>query len=405
MSYVVRMPKLGVEMETGIVIEWHLDVGETAEEGDVIAEIESEKSTAEVAAREDGALRERYLDVGEEGPPGAAMGIFAPPDADISSLRAEVDVEPDDAGDEDADEGAEPSTGETTTDDAGAAEYGEEPAQPAGNDGTVRASPRAKRRAEELGVTLARVEGTGPEGGIVADDVAAAAGDAGGRTIREERTFSGMRSTIADRLSTSYREAAHVTVDREVEIEAAFAAADAAGEDASLTDVLLLAVSATLAEHPEFNATFDADTETHTLYEEHNIGVAVDLEGGLVTPVIPDVGAKSIDELARQRGRLTDRVLDGEYDADDLSGGTFTVSNLGVVGSDSFTPIINPPEIAILGINRVRERPVNTDSGIEFPRHITFSLSFDHRVVDGADAARFLVTLDETLAAAEELLD
>ena len=404
MSYVVRMPKLGVEMETGIVIEWYLDVGETAEEGDVIAEIESEKSTAEVAAREDGALRERYLDAGEEGPPGAAMGIFAPPDADISSLRAEIDVEPDEAA-ADADEDAESATGEATTDDGGAPESVEEPAQPAVDDGTVRASPRAKRRAEELGVTLSRVEGTGPEGGIVADDVAAAAGDAGGRTIREERTFSGMRSTIADRLSTSYREAAHVTVDREVEVEAAFAAAEAAGEDASLTDVLLLAVSATLDEHPEFNATFDAETETHTLYEEHNIGVAVDLDGGLVTPVIPDVGGKSIGELARQRSRLTDRVLDGEYDADDLSGGTFTVSNLGVVGSDSFTPIINPPEIAILGVNRVRERPVNTDSGIEFPRHITFSLSFDHRVVDGADAARFLVTLDETLAAAEKLLD
>ncbi len=387
------------------MIEWHLDVGETAEEGDVIAEIESEKSTAEVAAREDGALRERYLAVGEEGPPGAAMGIFAPPDADISSLRAEVDVDSDDTEEAAEGEDAEPTESEPDADDAGPTDSAEEPTQPSVDDGTVRASPRAKRRAEELGVTLSRVEGTGPEGGIVADDVAAAAGDAGGRTIREERTFSGMRSTIADRLSTSYREAAHVTVDREVEVEAAFDAADAAGEDASLTDVLLLAVSATLEEHPEFNATFDAETETHTLYEEHNIGVAVDLEGGLVTPVIPDVGGKSIDELARQRGRLTDRVLDGEYDADDLSGGTFTVSNLGVVGSDSFTPIINPPEIAILGVNRVRERPVNTDSGIEFPRHITFSLSFDHRVVDGADAARFLVTLDETLAAAEKLLD
>jgi len=407
MAYVIRMPKLGVEMETGVVLEWHVDEGEAVEEEDVLAEIESEKSVAEVAAREDGVVREIYLAADDEAPPGTPMGIVAGPDEDVSELEAEIDVpESDDEGGDATDEADASDEDDTEADASDDAEQATAPAAASADtssgtaqaattdDGRIKASPKARKRAEELGVDLAAVAGTGPEDSVVAEDVADAAAASGGRTVSEERELTSMRTTIADRLGQSYREAVHVTVDRETEVEAVFEAVELVEADVSITDVILKCVSQTLDDHPEFNATFDAEANVHTLYEEHNLGLAVDLDGGLVTPVVHGVDSKSVEAVSSARTRTTETVLDGEYTSDDLSGGTFTVSNLGVFGSDSFTPVINPPEVAILGLNRVTERAVRTDDGLAFRRHMTFSLSFDHRVVDGADAARFLTTLD-----------
>ena len=216
------------------------------------------------------------------------------------------------------------------------------------------------------------------------------------RTVASEGSLSPMRRTIASRLQESYQNAVHVTVSREIGAEAMLAAADAdldVGErvDASVTDVLLCALSDTLAEHPAFNATFEDDT--HRVYEEHNVGVAVAIEEGLVTPVIEDVGSKSLAEIARERRRLTERVQAGDYTMKTFQGGTFTVSNLGPLGVDSFDPIINPPEVAILGVNRIREEVVPDGDDFAVEKRLTLDLSFDHRVVDGADAARFLRTL------------
>ncbi|WP_254841060.1 2-oxo acid dehydrogenase subunit E2 [Natronomonas marina] len=214
------------------------------------------------------------------------------------------------------------------------------------------------------------------------------------RTVREARTLTPMRRSIADRLHESYSEAVHVTVSREVDAGPIVERADAAESQetpVSVIDVILVAVSETLAEHPEFNATFEDDT--HTVYEEHNVAVAVDLEEGLVTPVLEDLRGKSLAAVAAERRPLTERVRAGEYSMSDLRGSTFTVSNLGPLGSDSFTPVINPPEVAILGVNRIRERPAVEDGDLAVGRFLTLDLSFDHRVVDGADAARFLGTL------------
>ena len=256
------------------------------------------------------------------------------------------------------------------------------------------------------------------------------------RTVASERSLSPMRRTIAARLQESYREAVHVTVSREVSAAAALAASDVEldgdGGDPvspSVTDVLLCALSDSLADHPSFNATFEDGT--HRIYEEHNIGVAVDIDQGLVTPVLEDVGSKSLAEITRERRRLTDRVRAGEYSMSTFEGGTFTVSNLGPLGSDSFTPVINPPEVAILGVNRIREAvvpataaegrdasgaggdghgagddgdsaggdgvPADGDGRFTTDERMTLDLSFDHRVVDGADAARFLGTLADHL--------
>ena len=228
------------------------------------------------------------------------------------------------------------------------------------------------------------------------------------RTIRKERSLSPMRKTIASRLQESYQEAIHVTVSRDVDADALLAAVEAASPadsdsgtiDPSVLDVLLCALSETLNAHPSFNATFEDGT--HHIYEQHNVGVAVDIEEGLVTPVLADIRSKSLADIARERQHLTGRVRDGEYSMSTFQGGTVTVSNLGPLGVDSFTPVINPPEVAILGIGRIAEEAVPDGDNITHRHRLTLNMSFDHRVVDGADAARFLGTLAGRLNDATE---
>ncbi len=220
-------------------------------------------------------------------------------------------------------------------------------------------------------------------------------------TVVESQSLDQTRRTIARRLGESYRDAVHVTVSRAIDVRALLEArAQLSDRDGSLVDVLLLAVADTLTAHPRFNATFE--DETLTIYEEHNIAIAVDTEAGLLAPVIPAVSTVDVDTLAQMRRTRTDRVIAGEHTLGDLRGGTITVTNLGPLGVDTFSPIINPPQVAIIGLNRIRDRATPTgDGAVEFVREMTIDLTFDHRVIDGADAARFLETLDSHLANAE----
>ena len=507
MGYVVKMPKLGLEMEEGTILDWYIEEDDTVEEGEAIAEIESEKTVAEIDAREGGVLRLLEVEEGATVPPGTPIGIIADADEDIANLEAEFESEDSSeptesqvTANDTTEEPPESAEGQTNTaggesTDIKASPKAERRAEELGIDlagvngsgpqgaitaddveaasdtqtesEQIRASPRAEQRADELGVDLTEVSGSGPQGAITADDVEAvdeeeqaeqtserifaaprvrqlarehgldintlsgsgangritesdvrmaadesditvASSEASetsaetqptptGRTIREEKSFDGMRRTISNRLSQSYQNAVHVTEHREVDaealLEAVEAAADALETDISMPDLLLLAVSASLAEHPDFNATFEDDL--HRLYEEHNVCIAVDVEAGLITPVLRQVNDKSVERIATERRELTEKALSGEYTMDDLQGGTFTVTNLGLLGVESFDPIINPPQVAILGVNSIQQRPVPDGNGVAFRRQLPLDLSFDHRVVDGADAARFLETLTE----------
>jgi pyruvate dehydrogenase E2 component (dihydrolipoamide acetyltransferase) len=402
MGYIVRMPKLGLEMKKGTLTEWYVDEGTSVESGAPIAEIESEKTSAEVDAREDGVLRTVYLTEGDDVEPGGPIAIVAGPDEDIADLEAEAGGAAQAEAEATAEPEAEPVAG---GDSPAAASTGG-----AGAASSVKASPRAQKRAEELGVDLTTVEGTGPGGAVTAEDVEAASetgpaaaaeptAGAATRTVVDRQTFSGMRSTIARRLGESYRDAVHVTIHRTADASAlseATAAVDAALDaDVSMIDLLLVALSETLAEYPSFNATYE-DGE-HVVYDEHNVNVAVDVEEGLVTPVVPGVDEKSLAAVARTRRAVTQRTLAGDYTMDDLSGGTFTVSNLGPLGVEAFDPIINPPQIAILGVDALQERVAIEDGDFVARTVLPLDLSFDHRVVDGADAARFVGTLVDHL--------
>lgn len=428
MSYVIRMPQLGMSMEEGTVVEWNVEEGGEVEAEEAVAVVESEKTTADVEAREAGVLRRIIAPAGTTLEPGDAIGIIAGADEDLSQFESQIDVdiETEASGEaetapetaESAVEPAEPTTTETP-DEVRATPGARKRAEEEGVDladveGTgpqgvvteddiaeaasesagaeeVRATPGARKRAEEAGVDLTTVEGTGPQGVVTEDDVEATAEAGGGapatRTVVDSTELTGMQRTISDRLSQSDREAVHVTLNREYDtstVQNVVAAADAAGANASISDLLVKAAAVALSEHPAFNAVFEDGT--HSRIEEVNVGVAVDVEAGLVTPVIGNADEKSAEAVNRERGELTEKVQTGEFTMDDLEGGTFTISNLGLFGVDHFDPVINPPQIAILGVGRIRD----DDS-------MTLSLSFDHRVVNGADAARFLDTLVETL--------
>jgi len=484
MGYIVRMPQMGYEMDEGEVVAWEAEEGEAVTEDEVVVVVESEKATNEVECREDGTLRRIVVPEGGTVEPGTPIGIVAGADEDTSAYEAEIEAGSASTADDETAAAPAEGSGATATTTAGSGDGAAATAGTATRDPSeVRATPGARQLAEEEGVDLTAVDGTGPQGVVTEDDVrehalavdtasgptgdgqtldvvhepietpppaevraspgarqlagqagldltavdgtgpegvvtaadVRAAVDAGetatgaaeptpesatpetgaSRTVGEARELSRVQQTISDRLSESYRNAVHVTNKRRFDasaLQAVAAAADAAGLDVSMTDLLVKAVGAQLAAQPEFNAVFEEGT--HKLIEEVNVGVAVDVEAGLVTPVVPGVTERSAEDVAGIRGDLTERALAGEYTSADLSGGTFTITNLGPFGVDSFDPVINPPEIAILGVGRVREDGT-----------MTLSLSFDHRVVNGADAARFIAglvgTLSDPLALAE----
>ena len=225
------------------------------------------------------------------------------------------------------------------------------------------------------------------------------------RELKDETPLSPMRTTIADRLQESYRDAAHVTLTREASLpplEPGLAQIASETTTPSIIDVLLKSVSEALTAHPAFNATYDAAEKTHRTYHEHNVGIATDIDDGLVVPVLSDLRDDSIIDIHRQRTAVVGRVQRGSFTMSDFEHGTFTVSNLGPLGVDTFTPIINPPQVAILGVGRLRDVSAQQSMQDAPSSQIGLSLSFDHRVVDGADGARFLDTIVQSTTTALE---
>jgi pyruvate dehydrogenase E2 component (dihydrolipoamide acetyltransferase) len=224
-----------------------------------------------------------------------------------------------------------------------------------------------------------------------------------GLTVRERRELTLLRRIIAQRLGQSSREAIHVTLHRDVSTSALLALRAEEGEvRPSIEDFVIKACALSLQEYPAFNALFTEGT--HQIIDEVNIGIAVDTERGLVVPVLKDVHRLTLLEIAARRADLVQRTKQWRHRPEDLEEGTFTLSNLGPLGVDAFTPIINPPQVAILGVGRIRERSALDGGELRAKTTMTLSLSFDHRVVDGADAARFLQGVTRGLEAPEVLV-
>lgn len=385
------MPKLGMAMKTGIVTKWRVQEGEPVEEGAALLDIETEKISAAVPSPASGVLGRVVADVGAKLPVGALLALIGDP-ADVFPPKEEL----------------APAGVPAAAPSAPAPAVAGAPVSPTPAGAGAPVSPAARRRAKELGVDVSLVPPGAPGKRVTSDDVdvyaAAQAAAAEGAPVRVI-PFTGIRAAIAERLSASLVEMAHVTVSREAEVrglvrrrsELAAGFEAATGIRLTYTDLLVHAVARLLPDHPLLNATL---TERGIeLLSTVNIGIAVALDEGLIVPVIRDAGTKSVGEIARERADLASRAQAGTLGIDDVEGGTFTVTNLGSFGADSFTPIINPPQCAILGVGRIVEKPIVTPKGrVRTRPTMWLSLTFDHRVVDGAPAAQFLAALGERLA-------
>jgi len=369
----VVMPRLSLTMKEGTVVQWFKKEGENVQKGEPLVEVLSEKVTYDVEAPASGILRKILASEGLNVPVDQTMGIIAAVDESITEVEITASI---------------PSLVVEEVARVPKPEVVTETAE------RVLASPAAKRLARELGVDLAKVRGTGPEGRIVEDDVKRFAEQAAtGPRVREVIPLVGIRKTTAERVSLSARTAPHSAITMEVDMTNAVKLHEETG--VSYTDMLVKAVATALREHPMLNSTLE--NEQIKVFEDINVGVAVATEKGLFVPVVQNADKKTLKETAATVRELIEKARQSKLAKEDLTGGTFTITNLGMYGVDVFIPIINPPETAILGVGRIAEKQVFVQNEIKMKPVMQLSLSFDHRIVDGAPAAQFLQKVKRVL--------
>lgn len=357
----VVMPRLSLTMKEGTVGKWYKKEGDIVEKGEPIVEVISEKATYDLEAPASGILRKILVDEGVDASVNAVLAVITAPDEAFS--EAEIRME--------------------------APQVAEEA------EGKVLASPAAKRLAKEYGIDLLAAKGSGPEGRVVEEDVKRLIEENRGilPKVKEIIPLSGFRKTSAERVSASFKTAPHSTIMMEVNVSKAAETHEKL--NVSYTAIFLKTVAKALLEHPMINSTFDGDKIK--VFEDVNVGVAVATEYGLAVPVIRNADRKSLKEIDVVVQELTEKAREGKLAREEVSGGTFTITNLGMYGVEFFTPIINPPEAAILGMGKIMEKPVVVNGKAEVKQVIMLSLSYDHRIVDGAPAAEFLRKVKERI--------
>lgn len=397
----ITLPQWGMGMNDGTVVKWLKNVGDPVKKGDQLVEIESSKVNAEVEATADGTLGRVVVEEGRTVNVGTVLGL----------LLAEGETEADLPAEEAVPAPAKDSGSAQANGSAASAGPG---VRPSGK--RVVVTPRARRLAQQLGVDVEGVTGTGPSGRVTEDDVRAAAEGGGSPAaahssvpVKETIKLTGMRGTIARRMTESAR-APTVTLNTHADVTAAIEAQRELLKAwrserirPQYQDLVLAAVARALKEVPQANAHLVGD-EIRIL-EQVNLGVAVALPEGLVVPVIQDAGSKSPVEIAKEVRELARAAKDGSLSVDQMSGGTFSVTNLGAYDIEAFDPLLNPPEIGILGLGRVEERPAVVDGEIVVRSIGHLSLTFDHRAWDGAPAAEFLQKVVSHLKSPEWMLD
>lgn len=394
MATIVSMPKWGLAMKTGQVVAWLKQPGDSVRQGEPIVQIESEKISNEVEAPATGILRRLEVAEGQDAPVGAALAVIVAPGEEVSDEQVAALIR------EDAEikrQKAEMLTGQQ----APAARTPVAVRAPVGTGERVNASPVARRLAQERGIDLATVVGTGPGGRITMEDVQQAL-DAAAQAMEEAPAeqvipLAGMRGTIARRMHQSLQNMAQVTLISEVDVTDLKQLRETLKQDFDLTytDMIVKAAALALKEHPRLNA--HAEEGRIRLSQDIHIGIAVALEDGLIVPVVKHADRKALREIALDTRRLGQQAREGALTHEDVTGSTFSVTNLGMYGVDAFTPIINPPEVAILGVGRIVEKPARGPQGVEWRQMLTLSLTFDHRCVDGAPAAAFLQAVRKQL--------
>ena len=396
----ITMPKWGIEMQEGTINAWHCAVGAAIAKGDPLLDVETEKIVNSVESPVDGTLRRVVVDAGETRPVGALLAVYA--DADVADAEIDAFI----ASFKAADASFEPEAPAAAAAPAATAE----PAAAA--DGESKVSPIARRIAERLGVDVSKVKGTGRNGRVSKEDVEAyaqahglmpAAGEAAAAPAAVDNTparekMTSMRLTIARRLTESKQSIPHYRLSVDVDcaaLAARRAELAAGGTKVSLNDLLLRALALTLVEHRDVNAQFAGDEVLR--FPHADICVAVATEGGLTTPILRAADTKDVAKIAAEVADLAERARSARLTREEITGGTFTLSNLGMFGVDRFDAIINPPQVAILAVGAATDRAVVRDGALAVARVMTLELSCDHRVVDGAVGGRFLAALKQRL--------
>ncbi|TDD85092.1 pyruvate dehydrogenase complex dihydrolipoamide acetyltransferase [Saccharopolyspora karakumensis] len=397
------MPRLSDTMEEGVIANWHKQVGDKVARGEVVAEIETDKALMELEAYDDGVLEKILVEAGTTVPIGEPIAVLG----DGSGSAAEAAPAPAAP----APAAAEPAAEEASAAPAPAAAP-VETAAPAESGSKPKASPLAKAVAKEKGVDLGTVQGTGPGGRIIRADIEAAASaapaepapapaaQAGAPAVVnddvEEIPLSNIRKVTAKRLTESKQNAPHFYLTSAIDVTELleFRASlnerlqSAGGPKISVNDLIVKAVATSLRANPAVNVSFAGDKMLQ--HKRINLGVAVAIEGGLVVPVVKDADRKSVSEIAAESRELAGRAREGKLKLDEMSGGTFSISNLGMFGIEQFSAVINPPEAAILAVGAARDEVQVRDGEFVARKILRVTLSADHRAVDGAVGAAFL---------------
>lgn len=416
MAEIIEMPKLSDTMVEGVIVAWHKKVGEEVESGQLLAEIETDKATMELESFYDGTLL--YVEVDENGsvPVGSLLAIIGDKDTDVDALvkeyKASKGSSNGSADEAAAEEKEAPSEEESSSKETAPASAQASQGDSTDSDGRLKASPLAKRIAEERGITLSRVQGSGPDGRIIKRDVEnykestpnpdpkpyAAPLPVGEERYQDEK-LSQMRKTIARRLSESKFTAPHFYLTMEIDMDRAVASREQMNEVSpvkiSFNDIIVKAVAMALRQHPKVNSSWGGD---YIRMKEHvHIGVAVAIDDGLIVPVVRFADSLSLSQISSETRRLAGLARDRKLQPSDWEGNTFTISNLGMFGIEEFTAIINQPDACILAVGAIRDVPVVKNGAVVPGKTMKVTMSCDHRVVDGAVGSAFLKTLKDFL--------
>jgi len=406
MAVKVEMPKLSDTMEEGVIAKWNVKEGDKVESGDIIAEVETDKATMEVEVFDPGTILKILVEEGDAVPLGETMAVIGEEGEDISDILEEAgsDKQKEKKTEEKAKEEKKEKEFEPAFSGVEGDGIRELPSE--GGNGRIKASPLARKMADEQGINLADVDGSGPEGRIIKRDIeeyepvkAPAAVPAAAEREDREIRVSQMRKTIARRLSESKFNYPHYyeTIDIDVEglVEARAHLNEISDQKISFNDIILKACSIGLLKHPMVNSSWREDTILQ--HGGVHVAFAVAVEEGLLTPVIRNTDQKGLQQISAESRELAELARDKKLQPEQMEGSTFTVSNLGMYGIEEFTAIINPPNACILAVGAIRDVPVVKEGEVVPGKRMKLTMSSDHRVVDGATAAEFLNTCKQLL--------
>lgn len=394
MAVEVVMPKFGLTMTEGTIQQWFKSEGDTIKAGEALFEVETEKVLYEVEAPADGTVAKLLYAVEAVVGVGLPVAVIAEAGEEVAEVAARYA----DAAAAPVAAPPEPAPGAASA------------APPAAEEkrGRVPVTPAARKLAKEHGIGLSGVTGTGPRGRITREDVQKII-DSGGQAApppapaappaaAEDIPLRGMRKVIAERMHQSLQGSAQLTISTEVDVTQLIDRRQEVRQEFNVTytDFIVQACAHALRQHPRMNASLEGNI-IHVHGDIH-VGLAVALDEGLIVPVVRDVDKKSLKDIAAEAKTLAEKARASQLKLEEVSGGTFTVSNLGMYGVDAFTPIINAPQSGILGVGRIVEKPVIYRGEVTKRSMMVLSLTFDHRVIDGAPAGAFLQTVADLLA-------